>query len=170
MAIAQDRDRDDDLDLDRGRITLIDAGTPVSVRTRESIDVETRDGRVYRGIVAQDVRDQNGHIAIPRGSSVDMKVRVAPDNNLILDIESISVNGGRYGVWADADRVEALSDDSSVGTIISADAGVQARGSSVRVPLDSVLTFRIDHNMIVGVQVPDPGVALYARLYHHDLR
>jgi hypothetical protein len=32
----------------------------------------------------------------------------------------------------------------------------------VRVPLDSILTFRIEHNMIVGNQVPDPGVPLYA--------
>jgi hypothetical protein len=162
IALAQDTKRDD-LDLERGRITMIAAGTTVSVRTKDNIDVATRNDRIYKGVVDQDVRDQKGHIAIPRGSPVELKVRIAPDNNLILDIESINVNGGRYGVWADADRVEAQSKDSLVGTLVDAARDVHVRGPAVRVPLDTVLTFRIEHNMIVGIQVPDPGVPLYAR-------
>jgi hypothetical protein len=140
MAVAQDPKRDN-LDLERGRITMIAAGTTVLIRVKESIDVtsigvQTGNDRIYRGVVEQDVRDQKDHIAIPRGSPVELKVRVAPDKDLVLDIESINVNGGRYGVWADADRAEAQRGDSMVGT---------------------------EHNMIVGLQVPDPGVALYAR-------
>jgi hypothetical protein len=162
MAVAQDPKRDD-LDLERGRITMIAAGTTVLVRTQESIDVASRNDRVYRGVVEQDVRDQKGHIAIPRGSPVELKVRVAPDSDLVLDIESINVNGGRYGVWSDADRVEAQNKDSLVGTIVGGAESVQVRGSTVRVPLDTLLTFRIEHNMIAGLQVPDPGVPLYAR-------
>src|ERR1700733_1972717 len=160
--VAQDPKRDD-LDLERGRITMIAAGTTVSVRTQETINANARDNRIYKGVVEQDVRDQKDHIAIPRGSPVELKVRVGPDNSLILDIESINVNGGRYGVWTDADRVEAQSKDSFVGTIVDGSDGVQVRGNSVRVPLDTVLTFRIEHNMVVGHQVSDPGVAVYSR-------
>jgi|SRR5579862_4088326 hypothetical protein len=158
---AQDPKRDN-LDLERGRITMIAAGTTVMVRTQESIDAAARDNRIYKGVIEQDVRDQKDHIAIPRGSPVELKVRVAADSSLILDIESINVNGGRYGVWTDADRVEARSKDSFVGTIVGGADDIQVRGSAVRVPLDSILTFRIEHNMIVGNQVPDPGVPLYA--------
>lgn len=117
-----------------------------------------------------DVRDEKGHIAIPRGSPVELKVRVAANHDLVLDIESINVNGGRYGVWTDADRVEAQNKDGFVGTIIGDPGAVQVRGSAVKVPLDTVLTFRIEHNMIVGVQVSDPGVPLYAKQNQHDLR
>jgi hypothetical protein len=167
LALAQDP-KGDELDLDRGRITMIAAGTTVLVRAQEGIDVatigvKTGDNRVYKGVVEQDVRDQKGHIAIPRGSPVELKVRIAPDKDLALDIESINVNGGRYGVWTDADRVEALSKDSFVGTIIGGSDDIKVRGGAVKVPLDTILTFRIEHNMIVGVQVPDPGVPLYAR-------
>jgi hypothetical protein len=171
-AIAQDPKRDD-LDLERGRITMIAAGTTVLVRVKEGIDVasigvQTGNDRIYRGVVEQDVRDQKGHIAIPRGSPVELKVRVAPDKDLVLDIESIGVNGGRYGVWADADRVEAQRGDSMVGTIVGGADNLQVQGRAVRVPPDTLLTFRIEHNMIVGLQVPDPGNSLYASHSHRD--
>jgi|SRR5579863_459204 len=169
-AIAQNREQRDEQDIQRGKITMIESGTTVPVRTRDSIDVQAASDRVYRGIVDQDVRDEQGHIAIPRGSNVELKVRAVPGNGLVLDIQSIDVNGGRYGVWADADRVEAQRDDSVVGTIVGTVTGAQVQGRAVRVPPDSALTFRIEHSMIVGLQVPDPGVSLYARLLRHDSR
>jgi hypothetical protein len=132
---------------DHDRIDKIEPGTKIEVRTNETIDVEHRDDRIYRGIVERDVGGENGRLAIPRSSRVELKVRVAPDNDLILDLESVSVDGVRYTVKADADRVEAA----------------QVRGHVVKVPHDSVLTFRIDRLMTVGSLVPDPGVSLYAR-------
>ena len=66
IAIAKDQDR------------RIEPGTTIVFRTSEPIDSEVRDNRVYRGIVDQDVRE-NGNLTIPRGSQVELKVRVASD-------------------------------------------------------------------------------------------
>src|SRR5258707_10967002 len=89
-AAAQYQDRDRDRDYDR--VTRIEPGTLLAVRTNETIDVERRDNRVYYGIVDQDVRGENGRLAIPRGSNVEMIVRTAPDNDLVIDVESVTVN------------------------------------------------------------------------------
>ncbi len=149
MAFAQDRDRDRDRDWDRDHVTRIEPGTRIPVRTNDTIDVDHRDDRVYYGIVDQDVRGENGRLAIPRGARVEMLVRVAPDNDLVLDLDSVIIDGRRYRVDADA-RVESRRDNSIVGAIVGAVEGGQVRGRTVRVPRDSVLTFRIDRPMVMG--------------------
>jgi hypothetical protein len=166
-ALAQDRDRDN-RDQDRDRVTRIEPGTTVSVRTNQAIDVDRRDNRVYTGVVNQDVRGENGRIAIPRGSQVELVVRVAPDNDLILDLESVMVNGQRYGIKSDANRVESQRDNSVVGTIVGALSGGQVRGRAVKVPRDSVLNFRIDRPLEMGV--PDHGYDRDGHHYHGDDR
>jgi len=85
-AVGQDRDRDRDRDGDRprGGFTRLEHGTTIPVRVNESIDVQRKDNRVYYGIVDQDIRGDNGRIAIQRGSNAELIVRVAPDNDLIL--------------------------------------------------------------------------------------
>jgi hypothetical protein len=165
FAGAQDRDRDRDR-MDRDRVTRIEPGTAIAVRTNQTIDVEHRDNRVYTGIVDQDVRGENGRMAIPRGSAVELMVRVAPDNDLILDLESVMVNGQRYAVKADPDRMESRRDNSLVGAIVGAIQGAQVRGRVVRVPRDSVLTFRIERPLNMGV--PDTGYDRDGHHYHHD--
>ena len=90
-ARAQDRDdHDADHDHDRDRMTRIEPGTTIAIRTTDAIDSDRRDDQVYRAIVDQDVRGTNDRLAIPRGSSVELIVRVTPDNDLILDLESVS--------------------------------------------------------------------------------
>lgn len=148
-ALAQDHDRD--RDMDHGRFTRIEPGTMVAVRTNRAIDVDRSDNRVYTGTVDQDVRGENGRIAIPRGSNVELMVRVAPDNDLILDMDSVVVNGQRFAVDAHPNRVESRQDNSIVGAIVGAIQGVQVRGRAVRVPRDTVLTFRIERPMVMGV-------------------
>lgn len=167
MAIAQDRGRDNQ-DRDRDKMTRIEPGTRIVVRTNDAIDVDRGNDRIYRGVVDQEVRGENDRVAIPRGAGVELKVRVAADNDLILDLESITVNGERYALKADADRVEAKRDDSLVGAILGAVAGVQVRGRAVRVPRDSVLTFRIDRALVVGV--PDRGYDRDGNHYHGEER
>jgi hypothetical protein len=159
---AQDRDRD--RDFDRDRTTRVEPGTTIPVRTNETIDVERRDNRVYRGIVDQDVRGQNGRLAIPRGSAVELIVRVARDNDLVLDLDSVTVNGQRYAIKADTNRVESRQDNSVVGAIVGAINGGQAQGRAVRVPRDSVLTFRIERPMFMGVA--DRGIEREGHHYH----
>ena len=158
---AQDRDRDDH---DRDRITRLEPGTLVAVRTNEGIDADKGDNRVYTGIVDQDVRGDNGRLAIPRGSRVELIVRVEPDNDLIIDLDSVSVNGNRYAVKTSANRQESKRDDSLVGSIVGAIQGGQARGRSVHIPRDSVLTFRLQRPLEMGVT--DRGVDRDGHHYH----
>jgi hypothetical protein len=157
-AIAQDRDRD----RDAYRMTRIEPGTMIAVRTNETIDTDRGDHRIYTGVVDQDVRGENGRIAIPRGAPVELAIRVAPDNDLILDLESVVVNGQRYGIRTDPNRIESKKDNGLVGAIVGALQGGQVRGREVRVPRDSVLTFRLERPMEMGVE--DRG---YDRDGHH---
>src|SRR5579872_6908933 len=119
LCSAQDRDRDWDRhwDRDRNMYTEIQPGTTIPVRLNQTIDVERRDNRVYYGAVDQDVYGGNGRLAIPRGANAELMVRVAPDNDLILDLESIVVNGQRYAVRTDPNRVESRRDNTIVGAI-----------------------------------------------------
>src|SRR4029079_16045239 len=98
---AQDRGRDRDRARPSERLTRIDAGTQIEIRTNEYIHVTNRDDRVYYGTVNQDVVGRNGLVAIPRGSQVELIVRVAPDRDLILDLDSVVVNGERYAIDSD---------------------------------------------------------------------
>src|SRR5579872_1294799 len=134
LCSAQDRDRDRNWDRDRGMFTELQAGTVIPVRMNQTIDVNRRDNRVYYGTVDQDVRGDNGRIAIPRGANAELMVRVAPDNDLILDLESVVVNGQRYAVRSDANRVESQRDNSLVGAIVGAVSGAQVRGQAIRIP------------------------------------
>jgi hypothetical protein len=77
---------------------IIDAGTNITVRTNESIRTSADDGRVYDGFVEQDVLDHNGNIAIPRGSNVELVVRRISRNGVALDLDSVMINGERYGI------------------------------------------------------------------------
>ena len=153
---AQERDREQERYRDQQRyrerdsIRRVDAGTVISVRTNQTIDVDRRDDRVYTGIVDRDVRSEGGRVAIPRGSNVELVVRVARDNDLILDLDSVVVNGERYRVTSDPNRVESRGPDNLVGAIVGAIAGGQARGRSVRIPRDSIVTFRLERPLDVG--------------------
>jgi hypothetical protein len=158
---AQDR-RDRDYDGDR--VTRLESGTNIPVRVNESIDVERRDNRVYTGIVDRDVRGTDGRLAIPRGSTVELIVRVMRDNDLILDLESVNVNGRRYGLRTDATHVESQRDNSLLGNIVGAISGGQAQGRAVRIPRDSVLSFRIQTPL--SVDVPDRGIDRNGSHYH----
>ena len=154
-ASAQYRDRD-------GEFRRVEPGTVIPVRLNETIDVERKDNRVYYGIVEQDIRTDRGRLAVPRGSSVELVVHVAPDNDLTLDMESITVNGERYGLRAAPNRVESRHD--AVGDIVGALNGGVARGRAVRIPRDSVVTFRLTRPLDMGV--PDRGYDRDGRHYH----
>jgi hypothetical protein len=60
--------------------------------------------------------------------------------------------------------VTARRDDSLVGDIVGAISGGQARGRTVRVPRDSVVTFRVQRPLDMGV--PDRGLMREGRHYH----
>jgi hypothetical protein len=83
----------------------IPAGTSIQVRTTERIDANTMDGRVYRGTIESDVRDTEGRLAIPAGATAELVVRRASDDELVLDLDSVTISGRRYAVDATRNRV-----------------------------------------------------------------
>jgi hypothetical protein len=122
--------------------------------------------------------------AIPEGSPAELAVRSARDGDLILDLDSVYAHGQRYEVSAPAERIQSdrgVSNDAPaligggaiLGTIIGAiagggkgaaigaaagaatGAGLSLRGRSVRVPAGSVLNFRLDRGLVIGVPRPE---------------
>ena len=122
------------------RPARVEAGTFVMVRTRVPISTDRRDNRIFQAVVEKDVWDDYGRLAvpvIPRGSPANLQVRTAPDGDLILDLDSVVVNGRRYQISAQADRIDAgrprgtsgnraaeyVGGGALLGTIIGAIAG-----------------------------------------------
>lgn len=86
-------------------IDPIPAGTSIQVRTSERIDTQTLDGRIYTGTIENDVRDVQGRLAIPRGATAELVVRRGSEDELVLDLDSVTINGRRYGIDASRNRV-----------------------------------------------------------------
>jgi hypothetical protein len=182
---------------------MIGAGSSISVRTNEAIDVRRSDGRVFSGTVNQDVIDADGGLAIPRGSSVELIVKSISNQDLVIDLASVTVNGQRYAVTTYADGIaggrrdgfgtnartgEFLGGGALLGTVIGAIAGggkgaaigagagagagagtqFLTRGRSVRVPAESLLTFRLEQPLDMGVL--DNGINRNGRHYHTSYR
>jgi outer membrane lipoprotein SlyB len=185
-------------------VSYIEPGTTVPIRTTQTISSSTVDGRVFTGIVDQDVRDANGRVAIPRGAVAELVVRRGPNNQLYLDLDSINVNGQRYGVDAtrhhmpnggvdvrnsgignNQDTIEHVGGGALLGTIIGAITGgakgaavgaaagaavgagtqVLTQGGRVSVPAESVITYRLQSGLDLGVQ--DVGYDRNGVHYHH---
>ncbi|HYM22098.1 MAG TPA: hypothetical protein VEU08_02785 [Vicinamibacterales bacterium] len=121
------------------RLARVEAGTYVTVRVSQSIETNRREDRAFPAVVEEDVWDNYNRLAvpaIPRGSPAELRVRAAADGDLILDLDSIIVDGRRYVVDAQATRLEARPRGTSgdeaaeyvgggalLGTIIGAIAG-----------------------------------------------
>src|SRR5438876_10371899 len=168
------------------------AGTEVTVRTNESIDGNSpSDYRVYTATIDRAVTDRDGRVLIPRGSQAELILRDADSNNVVLDLESITVNGerlsvdsstakvfaegGKEGVGANKRTGKYVGGGAVIGAIIGAVAGggkgaaigavtgagaggvgqTVTRGGQVRVPSESLLTFRLDRCLMIGG--PDTG-------------
>jgi hypothetical protein len=130
-------------------------GTMLTVRTSDAIDASRRDTRVYNGVIDQDVQGENGHVVIPRGSPVELMIRMAPDNrDLILDLDSVVANGHRYALDTSTERVE--TPNSLIGSIVGTVSGGAIQGPAVKLPRDSVVTFRLERPLMVDML--DPGI------------
>jgi hypothetical protein len=134
--------------------------------------------------------------ALPAGSPVELIVRNARDGDLVLDLDAVIAHGQRYAVNAEPERIESERRPSSdapafigggavLGTIIgaitgggkgaaigaaagaAAGAGLSIRGRQVRVPAGSVLNFRLDRGLVIGVA--DRGYDRDRRHFHRDV-
>lgn len=149
---------------DRGRWNddaRLDPGTTITVRTNEPIDTSRTDYRVYTATVDRGVRADNGDLAIPRGATAELIVRTARDNDLILDLESVTINGHRYALKTDRQRVDSGSDN-LIGQILGAIDG--DHGRYVRLRPGTQLGFRLDRPLYVDVA--DLGVMREGHHYH----
>jgi hypothetical protein len=182
----------------------VDPNTSIQVRTTQAVDQSTIDGRVFTGVVDEDVRDTKGALAIPRGATAELVVRTGPDNELYLDLDSISMNGQRYavdatrhpvakggidvknsGIGNNDETIKHVGGGALLGTVIGAivgggkgaavgaaagaavGAGVQVvtHGKRVNVPAESLLTYRLQSGLDLGVK--DTGYDRNGNHYHH---
>jgi len=181
----------------------VPAGSEIVVRTNEAIDARhPSDSRIYTGVVDRDVLDSLGRIVIPRGADAELITRDADDTEIVVDLESVNVNGRRYivdtqeqsitaetgerkeGVGANQRTGKYVGGGALIGSIIGAIAGggkgaaigaatgagagavgqTVTRGGAVRLPSESLLTFRLDRSLRVGAA--DDGFSRDGQHYH----
>ncbi len=80
-------------------VDKISRGTEISVRTIEPIRLNHWDrGRIYQAEVARNVYATDGDVAFPRGARAELIVRDLGHNEMVLDLDSVIVNGRRFVV------------------------------------------------------------------------
>jgi hypothetical protein len=169
----------------RSTTYTLPAGALIPVRSEETIDASiASEGQTYAAEVTQDVTDANGGVVIPRGSNAQIIIRSATrggrikgQSDLVLDLDSVSVEGRRYrldtedvvskgraGVGKNKRTAEFTGGGAVIGSIIGAIAGggrgaaigaaagagagagtqIVTRGKSIRIPAETVLTFKLE--------------------------
>lgn len=138
----------------------IGAGTNISVRNNEAIDVQQSEDQAFSGAVYQDVLDEKGDVAIPKGSYATLIVTSKPDGYLALDLKSVEINGRRYPVTTVVNPTEAeqkngpetaaRTGDAGGGGSAPATAQVLTPGSAVQIPAASSLTFRLERSLEIA--------------------
>jgi hypothetical protein len=85
---------------------VLPAGTQVSVRSEDTINSATAvEGQTYAAEVTDDVLDASGDVVIPHGANAQIVIRSASKggrfhgtSDLVLDLQSVSVEGQQYNV------------------------------------------------------------------------
>ena len=107
---------------------VIPSGTQFEVRTNDRIRITNADGRVYTGVVVNDVTDSNGNVVITRGSSAELLARRLDNREMQIDLDSITVGGRRYSVDAstdvngNGDRKDGLGSNGRTGKYVGGGA------------------------------------------------
>lgn len=79
--------------------TVLGKGTKVKVRTDTKIPAKPAVGAVYTANVSEDVLDNAGQVAIPRGSQAQLVAEATTDKkDVVLDLRSVVVNGKKYNL------------------------------------------------------------------------
>lgn len=127
---------------DRDAMT-VPSGTQISVRTDEAIDSQNAsEGQPFPATVLQDVTGGAGEVLIPRDSRAHLIIRQANAGSttgspsLVLDLESITVNGRSYhvstedvtqsgnsGIGKNRRTAEMVGGGAVLGTLLGAIAG-----------------------------------------------
>jgi len=128
----------------RTKTYVLAAGTKVSVRTEDAINSASAvEGQTYAAEVTDDVLDADGDVVVPHGSNAQIVIRSASKggrfrgaSDLVLDLQSISVEGqqytvstadlketGKQGLGANKRTAEYSGGGAALGAIIGAIAG-----------------------------------------------
>ncbi len=120
------------------------AGALIPVRSEETIDAAVAaQGQTYAAEVTRNVTDADGAVVIPRGSNAQIIIRsvsrggrIKGASDLVLDLDSVSVEGRRYtldtqdvvrkgrdGVGKNRRTAEFTGGGAVIGSIIGAIAG-----------------------------------------------
>lgn len=158
------------------RADNVPPGTQIMVRPDTDVTVAKWDrGRIYPAHVSRDVYARDGDVAIPAGSPAEVIVREVGPDQMMLDLESITVNGRRYVMDATGPQFNTdayRNGGGLVGTIVGAIAGssggdVEYQGGRIHVPAGAMLTFQLQAPLhMVGWQ--DPGYNQRGEHYHHE--
>lgn len=104
------RNQDNNRDYDQRRMerVVLPAGTELALMTNERIDSrDVVEGQNFSAQIAEDIRNDDGSIAIPRGSDASLITRrVEGNGDLTLDVQSITVGGQRYRVSSTDQELE----------------------------------------------------------------
>ena len=182
----------------------IPVGTEIHVRTNQGIDMRDRsDGRVFTAEVAENVIGTNGQIVIARGARAELIVQNLGNNEMVIDLESVAVDGRRYmvdaaiyntsrrtGVGANKRTGEYVGGGAVFGALIGAIAGggkgaaigalaggaagagaqTLTRGRAIYIPAESILTFRLEQPLVIGLgrYSQDNGYDRDNYHYHND--
>jgi hypothetical protein len=128
----------------QSKTLTLPAGALIPVRSEETIDAAVAaPGQTYAAEVTRNVTDAGGAVVIPRGSNAQIIIRSASRggrikgaSDLILDLDSVSVEGRRYtldtqdmirkgrdGVGKNRRTAEFTGGGAALGAIIGAIAG-----------------------------------------------
>jgi hypothetical protein len=90
------------------QVDRVPAGTEIVVRTNEKVDAaHPSDSRIYTAVVDRDVRDNSGRVVIPRGADAELIMRDAENDQIVVDLESVNVNGRRYAVSSSSETLSS---------------------------------------------------------------
>ncbi len=117
-------------------------GTVVSVRTIQPIDAnEAAEGRTFPATIAQDIRNPEGRVLIPRGSPATLVIRRVREgeirsSEIVLALDSIQVGphhysavstpvkvSGKRGIGKNERTAKMVGGGAALGTLIGAIAG-----------------------------------------------
>jgi hypothetical protein len=152
--------------LAAAQMSFIGAGANISVRMDQSVNIRRTDGRVFLGAVDRDVFDERGAVAIPAGSRAELIVTNVSRQDVSVDLESVVVNGQRFAVAANPDRVQNMDNNNRWRD--GRNAEYVNNGYGRRLERSGVLNFRLEQPLRMGVV--DNGYNRNGVHYHYQYR
>jgi hypothetical protein len=91
---------------------VLPAGTEIALRTNQRIDShDVVQGQTFSAQVAEDIRGDDGSVAIPRGSDATLITRrLGSNGDITLDVDSVTVAGRRYRVSTEDQKLQNHAD------------------------------------------------------------